>query len=79
MLTSTTRSTPLPAEIRVVRRLGMPGGGRASRAVSYIVGNAEPSLEEVMADPIVHRLMARDGVALDSLNSLIDEIRGRLL
>jgi hypothetical protein len=31
-----------------------------------------------MADPIIHRLMARDGVALDSLNSLIDEVRDRL-
>jgi hypothetical protein len=79
MLTSTYRSTPQPSEIRVARRLGAAIGGRATRTLSYITGNAEPPLDEVMADPIVHRLMARDGVAVDSLNSLIDEVRGRLL
>ena len=79
MLTSTPRSTSLPAEIRVARRFGAAMGGRSARSSSFFNGNAEPSLEDLMADPIMHRLMARDGVALDSLNSLIDEVRGRLL
>lgn len=79
MLSSAYRSTPQPAEIRVVRRLGATIGGRSARAFAYCGGGVEPSLDEVMADPIIHRLMARDGVGLDSLNSLIAEVRGRLL
>ncbi len=78
MLSSAYRSTPQPAGIRAARRLGVATGGRSSRSFAYI-GGIEPTLDEVMADPIVHRLMARDGVALDSLNSLIAEVRGRLL
>ncbi|WP_141400618.1 hypothetical protein [Magnetospirillum sp. 15-1] len=79
MLSSAYRSTPQPAGIRAARRLGVATGGRSSRSFAYIGGGVEPTLDEVMADPIVHRLMARDGVALDSLNSLIAEVRGRLL
>ncbi len=79
MLSSAYRSTPQPAEIRVVRRLGSTTAGRPSRAFAYCHGGTEPSLDEVMADPIIHRLMARDGVALDSLVTLIAEVRGRLL
>lgn len=30
----------------------------------------EPSLEDVLADPIVHRLMARDGVSAEDLRRL---------
>ena len=78
MLSSAYRSTPQPAEIRVVRRLGASLSGRSARSFAYCSGGIEPPLDEVMADPIIHRLMARDGVAVDSLNSLIDEVRGRL-
>lgn len=78
MLSSVHRTTPQPAEIRVVRRLGASMAIRSARSFAYCNGGIEPSLDEVMADPIIHRLMARDGVALDSLNSLIDEVRGRL-
>ena len=79
MLSSAYRSTPQPVEIRVLRRRGSTMAGRSTRAFAYCGGGIEPSLDEVMADPIVHRLMARDGVALDSLNTLIAEVRGRLL
>jgi hypothetical protein len=78
MLSSAYRSTPQTAEIRVVRRLGTSLAARSARSFAYCNGGVEPPLDEVMADPIIHRLMARDGVALDSLNSLIDEVRGRL-
>ena len=30
----------------------------------------EPSFDEVLADPIVHRLMARDGVSSEDLKRL---------
>jgi len=79
MLSGAYRSTPQPAEIRLVRRLGAASSGSRARAAAYFGSNAEPSLDEVMADPIVHRLMARDGVGLESLNILIAEVRGRLL
>ena len=38
----------------------------------------EPSLEEILVDPIVRRLMERDGVQAPELISLIDETRKRL-
>jgi hypothetical protein len=79
MLSSAYRSTPQPAEIRVAGRLGPAVGARAARASAYYHGGLEPSLDEVMADPIVHSLMNRDGVALDSLTDLIAEVRGRLV
>jgi|GEM_PF-3195588 len=41
-------------------------------------GNAEPPLDELVNDPIVRDLMARDGVGLASLCGLIAEVRRRL-
>jgi hypothetical protein len=43
------------------------------------MGNLEPSLDEVMDDDVVRRVMARDGVDADHLRSLIAEVRTRLL
>ena len=79
MLLSAYRPIPQPADIRSGRRVTSSKGGIRAKAEIFVDGNHEPSLAEVMADPIVHRLMARDGVGLDSLNSLIDQVRGRLL
>ncbi|WP_043745632.1 hypothetical protein [Paramagnetospirillum magneticum] len=79
MLSSAYRSTPQPAEVPTARRFSAALGGRSARAIAYYSGGREPSLDEVMSDPIVHRLMARDGVALESLTTLIAEVRGRLL
>ena len=41
--------------------------------------NEEPSIDEVLEDPIVHLLMARDGVRMTTLVLLICETRQRLL
>ncbi|MGE5546877.1 MAG: hypothetical protein ACM33T_08270 [Solirubrobacterales bacterium] len=38
-------------------------------------GNAEPSLDEMISDEVVRRVMARDGVAVDQLLSLLDQVR----
>ena len=58
------------------------GGGLTERRLrpsgSFFVGNAEPTLDEIMADPIMRGLMACDGVAADSLLGLIDVVRNRL-
>ncbi|WP_170834509.1 hypothetical protein [Magnetospirillum fulvum] len=49
-----------------------------SRRPACYAGNAEPSLDEVIGDPMVRHLMARDGVVVESLMSLLDEVRLRL-
>lgn len=41
-------------------------------------GNREPTLTEVLNDPIVQRRMASDGVAVVSVEAVIREARGRL-
>jgi hypothetical protein len=40
--------------------------------------DGEPSLDEILVDPIVRRLMERDGVQAPELISLIDEAKKRL-
>ena len=42
-------------------------------------GCGEPPLAEVIADDAVQQMMARDGVQLDQLLDLLDEVRTRLL
>jgi hypothetical protein len=79
MLSTAYRSTPKSTDFSIVRQLGSSVARRSARAVTFCNGGVEPSLDEVMADPIVHSLMDRDGVAIESLNSLIAEVRGRLL
>lgn len=78
MLSSAYRPIMQPAEIRAGRRSALPSSGPRGQGISYFAGNAEPSLDEVMADPIINRLMVRDGVAVEFLRSLIAEVRSRL-
>jgi hypothetical protein len=35
----------------------------------------EPTLEDVLADPLVHALMARDRVGIDEVRALLDRLR----
>ena len=42
-------------------------------------GPGEPPLAELMADDPVRRMMARDGVEVEQLVRLLDEVRKRLL
>jgi hypothetical protein len=76
MLTSTIKANPA--------RLGVPsngrplfGGARRTNGSAYL-GNGEPSLADLMDDPMMVRLMDRDGVARESLQSLIEDVRARL-
>jgi hypothetical protein len=41
-------------------------------------GNVEPDLEEVLGDPIVHMLLARDGLSHGDLREVVAEARQRL-
>ena len=42
------------------------------------IGDPEPRIEELLGDPIVHALMARDRVSRPALEKLIAEVRRRL-
>ena len=42
---------------------------------NYAVAGIEPALSEVLDDPIVHLLMARDGVTRGDLELLIEWVR----
>ena len=39
--------------------------------------DGEPPLSELLADPVLHLLIKRDGISLDELRRLIDDLRGR--
>jgi hypothetical protein len=56
---------------------GLLVGPRINSAMMFL-GNSEPLLSDVVDDPMVRRLMDRDGVQMDSLMSLIGEVRSRL-
>jgi hypothetical protein len=51
------------------------GNGRNAR---FFEGNAEPSIDELMDDEVMRRVMARDGVQPEQLRSLLDCMRNRL-
>ena len=40
--------------------------------------NAEPSVEELLNDPIAHQLMRRDGLSMASVQGHIEDARRRL-
>jgi hypothetical protein len=44
----------------------------------FIDGRSEPSLSEVMADPIVHAVMRRDGVTDEQLATLLRDASARI-
>jgi hypothetical protein len=47
------------------------------RARPWSAGGCEPCLEDVLADPIVHQVMRRDGVEPAQLRALIAVVRSR--
>jgi len=78
MLLSAFKSVQTPIDLRKARPGGPLFGTRGSRAGAFFMGNAEPSLDEVMGDPMILGLMARDGVPVASLETLIATVRDRL-
>ncbi len=42
---------------------------------NYVVSGTEPTLREVLNDPCIHLLMARDGVTHGDLELLIESVR----
>jgi len=73
------KAIPLPADPRRVLLAMSPCTvSRPGRGAEAYAGTVEPDLDEMIADPIVRRLMARDGVSPDGLGRLIDRVRARL-
>lgn len=58
-------SRATPAAFAVARKV---------KRVQYL-GNDEPSLDDLLSDDVLMRLMARDGVAADQVRCLIGHIR----
>jgi hypothetical protein len=42
-------------------------------------GNVEPSMDELLSDPIIHRLMERDGVAIREIRDVMAAARRQYL
>ena len=51
---------------------------RRSAARSRYAGNQEPDLADLLTDPLLHRLLASDGVRSDHLIDLIADIKVKL-
>jgi hypothetical protein len=45
---------------------------------TYRSAGVEPRLDEVLADPLVHLVMARDGVGLAELRAVVADAQRRL-
>lgn len=49
--------------------------GMRSRNSRHFLGNDEPSLEDLLADDVLRRVMARDGVEPENLRALAEHVR----
>lgn len=45
----------------------------------YLSPRREPQMDDVLADPVVRLVMARDGVTLDDMRDVVSAARARLL
>ncbi len=45
----------------------------------YVLIGAEPALEDLLADPVTHAIMAVDRVGIEDLRSLLDGARDALM
>ena len=64
----------LPVAARKMRRRRRP-----ARRAPYSEGGTEPTLDDLLHDPVTEAIMRRDGVSLASLQSLIVAARKELL
>jgi len=65
----------LPIAARTMRRRRR----RPARIDPYSEGGIEPTLDDLLHDPVTEAIMRRDGVSLASLQSLIVAARKELL
>jgi len=77
MMRSACTPAAAPLDTRGAAQPTFAVGIRARAQWDY-EGNGEPSLDEIMGDEVIRRVMARDGVKPDQLMSLMDHMRNRL-
>lgn len=77
MIYSACTPTAAPPEPRGTAQPAFAIGLRAGSGRDF-EGNSEPSLDELMGDEVMRRVMARDGVQPDHVWSLRDVMRNRL-
>ncbi|MTJ83354.1 MAG: hypothetical protein F8N37_20390 [Telmatospirillum sp.] len=70
-------ATTVERSIRVMTYLS-PSGHRRQMNADLYVGNREPSLDELLTDPIMTRLLARDGITMADLFEVIADAKDRL-
>jgi len=68
-----------PSPVSVERLPSVVVVGRRNPCSTRYQAQEEPSLMELVEDPLMRRLMASDGVPLESLMTLISETRSRLI
>jgi len=73
MNTNACTPTDLSSDCRAKAAPRFPLGAKASRVPQYL-GNDEPSLDDLLGDEVLKRLMARDGVAADQVRQLAGHI-----
>jgi hypothetical protein len=77
MMRSACTPAAAPLDLRGATQPTFALGVRSRTQWDY-EGNGEPSLDELMGDEVIRRVMARDGVQPDQLMSLLDHMRDRL-
>jgi len=75
MTSRSRRGTDSCDEGQTNRAPRVTGRGGVRHDAAAFAGTREPSLVEVLNDPIVRCMMRRDGVPLDSLQGLLRRIR----
>jgi hypothetical protein len=68
----------LPRKVSRAEPVGAGTLDPASIGRKWREAGQEPTLEQVLADPIVHLLMLRDGIELAALNAVIAQARAVL-
>lgn len=69
MIRSICSATTAASDKTNVHAVKFPMGHKGQRTPQFM-GNCEPSLEDLLTDDIMIRLMARDGVAAEQLRQL---------
>lgn len=77
MMHSACTPAATPREARGSAQSVFVANARAAKVMTF-EGNDEPSLDELMGDDVMRRVMARDGVQPDQVWSLLDVMRNRL-
>ncbi|MCA1906984.1 MAG: hypothetical protein LDL39_01350 [Magnetospirillum sp.] len=73
MNTNVCTPTDLPNDCRAKSVTRFPLGAKVRRAPQYL-GNDEPSLDDLLGDEVLKRLMDRDGVAAEQVRQLAGHI-----